>query len=355
VSGIGFQMGEAPYETDIFRLRRGDNNFQATITLFDLDAPEKVMYRYRLHGRDNDWIVTGHRNPVISYANLTHKDYRLEMEATNELGEWAFRKEITVSIPHRFFELPIVRITLLMIGLFSVVFALIYYLRHQRLKERQLLDSLRLESLRSQMNPHFVFNSLSSINYFISKEDRIAANEYIADFSRLIRSIIDNTGEDFVTLDRELQSLADYLKLEHLRFGDRFTYSVSSEKILSPEEVRVFPGMIQPFVENAIWHGVRNLAERKGHISVVLGHAGPERLRCTIEDDGIGRKKATVIRGIVPGHRSRGIELVSERLRIYNAMTRRDYKIIIEDLYPEREDTGTRVTVDLPAGIKSLS
>ena len=113
--------------------------------------------------------------------------------------------------------------------------------------------------------------------------------------------------------------------------------------------------MIQPFVENAIWHGVRNLAERKGHISVVLGHAGPERLRCTIEDDGIGRKKATVIRGIVPGHRSRGIELVSERLRIYNAMTRRDYKIIIEDLYPEREDTGTRVTVDLPAGIKSLS
>ena len=137
VSGIGFQMGEAPYETDIFRLRRGDNNFQATITLFDLDAPEKVMYRYRLHGRDNDWIVTGHRNPVISYANLTHKDYRLEMEATNELGEWAFRKEITVSIPHRFFELPIVRITLLMIGLFSVVCPHIP-LRHQRLKEAAL-------------------------------------------------------------------------------------------------------------------------------------------------------------------------------------------------------------------------
>jgi LytS/YehU family sensor histidine kinase len=195
-----------------------------------------------------------------------------------------------------------------------------------------------------------VFNSLSSINYFIAKEDRLAANEYIADFSRLIRSIIDNLGEDYVTLDKELRSLNDYLKLEHLRFGDRFTYTLSAEKKESPDDVTIFPGMIQPFVENAIWHGVRNLAERKGHIRIVLDSAGPELLRCTIEDDGIGRKKAMAIRGKLSGHRSRGIELVSERLKIYNAMTRRDYKIIIEDLYPEREDTGTRVTVDIPAG-----
>jgi LytS/YehU family sensor histidine kinase len=199
-----------------------------------------------------------------------------------------------------------------------------------------------------------VFNSLSSINYFIAKEDRLAANEYIADFSRLIRSIIDNLGEDFVTLDRELRSLSDYLKLEHLRFGDRFTYTLSAEKREFPDDVTIFPGMIQPFVENAIWHGVRNLAERKGFIKIVFSPAGPELLRCTIEDDGIGRKKAMAIRGKLSGHRSRGIELVSERLKIYNAMTRKDYKIIIEDLYPEREDTGTRVTVDIPAGRVNL-
>jgi len=277
ISGIGYNLAKAPYETDTFRLRKGDNNFQATMTLFDLAAPEKVMYRYRLSGRDSAWIVTGPRNPVISYANLTHKDYRLELEAINELGEWAYRKTVLITVPHRFFEHPVVRAVLLMLFLAPLLFAIMSYLRQQRLKERQMLDRLRLESLRSQMNPHFVFNSLSSINYFIAKEDRLAANEYIADFSRLIRSIIDNLGEDYITLDRELRSLNDYLKLEHLRFGDRFTYIVSIEKIESPDYVTVFPGMIQPFVENAIWHGVRNLAERKGHISIVLESAGPER------------------------------------------------------------------------------
>lgn len=350
VSGIGYTMERAPYETDTYRLRKGDNNFQATMTLFDLVSPETVMYRYRLSGRDNDWIVTDNRNPVISYANLTHRDYRLELEATNDLGEWAFRKTVLITVPHSFFERPVVRAVLLLLFLVPLLFAAVSYLRNQRLKDRQMLDRLRLESLRSQMNPHFVFNSLSSINYFIAKEDRLAANEYIADFSRLIRSIIDNLGEDYVTLNKELRSLNDYLRLEHLRFGDRFTYTLSAEKKKSPDDVTIFPGMIQPFVENAIWHGVRNLAECKGHIRIVLDSAGPELLRCTIEDDGIGRKKAMEIRGKLSGHRSRGIELVSERLKIYNAMTRRDYKIIIEDLYPEREDTGTRVTVDIPAG-----
>ncbi len=354
VSGINYNLDKAPYETDTFRLRKGDNNFQATMTLFDLAAPERVKYRYRLSGRDNDWIVTGHKNPVISYANLTHRDYSLELEATNELGEWAFRKTILVTIPHRFYEHPVVRTAILMLFLLPLFLVIVYYVRNQRLKDRQLLDRLRLESLRSQMNPHFVFNSLSSINYFIAKEDRLAANEYITDFSRLIRSIIDNLGEDYISFDRELRALDDYLKLEHLRFGDRFTYKISAERIPSPEDVTVFPGMIQPFVENAIWHGVRNLEERKGHINIVLDSAGPDRLICTVEDDGIGRKKAMMFRGKLSDHRSRGIELVCERLRIFNTMSRNDFKIVIEDLYPDREDTGTRVTVDIPAGRKNL-
>lgn len=162
------------------------------------------------------------------------------------------------------------------------------------------------------------------------------------------------SGEDYISFDRELRALDDYLKLEHLRFGDRFTYKISAERIPSPEDVTVFPGMIQPFVENAIWHGVRNLEERKGHINIVLDSAGPDRLICTVEDDGIGRKKAMMFRGKLSDHRSRGIELVCERLRIFNTMSRNDFKIVIEDLYPDREDTGTRVTVDIPAGRKNL-
>ena len=176
----------------------------------------------------------------------------------------------------------------------------------------------------------------------------MAANEYIADFSRLIRSIIDNLGDDFIPLEKELSSLNDYLKLEHLRLGDQFSYSLSTERISLPEEIKVFPGMIQPFVENAIWHGVRNLRERSGHIRIELSRTGPERLRCIIEDDGIGRKQAGMLKTRSSAHASRGIELVTERLRIFNSMTNSDCKVLIEDIWPDREETGTRVIIDLP-------
>ena len=348
VSGITRLLGRAPYETDTFRLRKGDNNFQATFTLFDFLSPERIRYRYRLSGEDASWIVTDHRSRTISYANLTHKDYRLELEATNARGEWAYKKSVLISIPHRFIEYPLARIFIVLLFIAPLVFAGFFYLNQQKLKDRQLQDRLRLESLRSQMNPHFVFNSLSSINYFISKEDKLAANEYIADFSRLIRSIIDNLGDDFIPLEKELSSLNDYLKLEHLRLGDQFSYSLSTERISLPEEIKVFPGMIQPFVENAIWHGVRNLRERSGHIRIELSRTGPERLRCIIEDDGIGRKQAGLLKTRSSAHPSRGIELVTERLRIFNSMTNSDCKVLIEDIWPDREETGTRVIIDLP-------
>lgn len=349
VSGEGYRMINAPYQTDTFRLRKGVNNFQATMTLFDFAAPEKVRYRYRLSGKDNDWIVTDHRNPLISYANLTHKDYRLELEATNELGEWAFRKAILIRIPHRFLEHPLVRVALVLLFMAPLLFAVKFYMKQQRLKEQQKLDRLRLESLRSQMNPHFIFNSLSSINYFIAKEDRLAANEYIADFSRLIRSVIENSVDDFIPLEKELKSLEDYLKLEHLRIGDRFSYSLSAEKIKSPGEIKVFQGMIQPFVENAIWHGVRNLEERQGHVTIEIIQTGPERLQCIVEDDGVGRKRASMLKTRANDHRSRGIDLVRERLRVFNALSKGDLKVVFDDIFPDREETGTRVIIDLPS------
>ncbi len=354
VSGLPRLSDKAPYESDTVRLRKGENNFQATVTLFEFINPEKVRYRYRLREEDDNWIMTNSRTRTISYSNLTHRDYHLEIEATDESGEWAFKKELLIIIPHRFLEYPLVRISALLLFFVPLLIAGIFYMRQQKMKERQIRDHLRLESLRSRMNPHFVFNSLNSINYFIAKEDKLTANEYIADFARLIRSVIDNAGEEFIALEKEIQALEDYLKLEHLRFGDRFSYSVTAE-VDSPGEVMVFPGMIQPFVENAIWHGVRNLPDRQGHINVSITRSGPGRLRCIVEDDGVGRSKASLFRPAFPGHRSRGIDLAVERLQIYNSMANTDCRILIEDMFPEREETGTRVFIDLPAVSPDLS
>ena len=348
VSGINRYFSKAIYEMDKIPLEIGDNNFQVTFALLDFRNSEKTRYRYRLIGANENWIETDYHNREISYAHLTHHDYKLEIQATNRNGEWTNSAEMVISIPHRFTELLWVRISLIFIILSGILFTGFIFYQQERLKTNLNHSKLKMESLRGQMNPHFIFNSLSSINYFISKEDKLSANNYIADFSRLIRSILSNLTNDYIPFEKEIGSLEDYLKLEHLRFGDRFNYSISSDEISDLNIISVYPGMIQPFVENAIWHGIRSIEGRMGLLEINFKYANPGKIQCVIKDDGVGRKiacKYNIRRGT---HNSRGIEIVRERLQIYNNLTKNSYQVIIEDLYPDKEETGTKVTVDLP-------
>ncbi len=177
---------------------------------------------------------------------------------------------------------------LLIVGI--IVFTIFLYIRQLKQKQISTQDELKLQSLRSQMNPHFIFNSLNSINYFISNNDRLSANRYIADFSRLIRSLLSNMNSDFIPLEDEINSLRDYLRIEHLRFSDKFDYNLNISELNNIPEIEVCPGIVQPFIENAIWHGVRALEDRKGMISIRFVPSGAEGLMCIIEDDGVGRK-----------------------------------------------------------------
>jgi LytS/YehU family sensor histidine kinase len=197
------------------------------------------------------------------------------------------------------------------------------------------------------MNPHFIFNSLNSINYFISKNDALSANRYIADFSKLIRSILYNFGSDSISLEKEIESLEEYLKIEHLRFGDKFNFKINFDADIAAGQFKVSPGLVQPFVENAIWHGVRGLDKRLGNI-VVSYKMFNEKLTCTVEDDGVGRKNAEVAKSKIDQKVSRGISIVTERLNIINKLQKRNYQLTISDLYPEKQETGTRVVIDIP-------
>lgn len=197
------------------------------------------------------------------------------------------------------------------------------------------------------MNPHFIFNSLNSINYFISKNDPFSANKYIADFSRLIRSILYNFNSDFISFDKELGSLEEYLKIEHLRFGDKFDYRIDVNSGIVQGQHKVSPGLVQPFIENSIWHGVRGFEKRKGYVTLKYSLKNGN-LTCTVEDDGIGRKNAEAAKSRMDMKVSKGIFIVSERLKIINKLQKADYRIIISDLYPERHETGTRVVIDIP-------
>jgi ligand-binding sensor domain-containing protein len=336
-------------------LNKGDDNFSVTYASLNLKNPDKVLYRYRLLGYRNTWQETDHLHRSVNFTGLSPGNYRFELEASDRNGVWSASTSLSIVIPPFYYQTVWFRMAIILLGICVVGLLIILYNRQIRIKEKQKQDHLRLESLRSQMNPHFVFNSLNSINYFISKSDRLSANRYIASFSKLIRSILNHMSHEFIDLSDEIASLQDYLKLEFLRFGDKFDYSINAPESDVIAQWEVFPGMVQPFIENAVWHGVRGLEDRKGYINIVFRFIDAGHLQCLILDDGIGRSNSKKADNLFMGKKSRGIAMVMERLQILNDLKKSSFTILIEDLYPDREECGTRVILDLPVRRKVSS
>jgi ligand-binding sensor domain-containing protein len=347
ISGIERVLDKPVNEADTIKLKPGEDNFHMTFSSSDFRNAFNTRYRYRLTGVDDDWRLTGSNNRNLNYSNLSPGFHTLYVESNDINGNWTASKKLVISIRPYFFQTRGFRIGMPATLVLLVIFLLLTYIRQLRYRERQKQEALRLQTLQGQMNPHFIFNSLNSINYFISNNDKLSANRYIADFARLIRSILHNMNYSYITLEKEIESVEEYLKIEHLRFGDKFDYKVIVDENIKTDEIRVSPGLVQPFVENAIWHGVRGLEHRKGFISVKF-YFNNRKLICEIEDDGIGRKKSDEIRSLNDQKKSRGISIITERLRILSNLHNNNYQLIIKDLHPENIETGTWVIIDLP-------
>ena len=351
VSNIPRHFDTPVHNNQVLHLRKGDNNFQITMALLDFRDADKIRYRYRMLGYQNEWMEVDHLHRTINFTNLHPKTSLLELQASNRNGEWVASMQLNVEIPPYYYQSDWFVIAIAFVVLSTALSILYMYNRQSILGEKHKQEELRMESLKGQMNPHFIFNSLNSINYFISQSDRLAANKYIADFSQLIRSILENASKTYIPLERELQWLANYVQLEHLRFSNKFDYQIESP---SPNDIinrEIFPGLVQPFIENAIWHGIRPLEERKGQLIVRFQLSTQNAVLCIVEDNGIGRKNASANPAKFNRHKSRGIGIAMDRLQSYNRLHNTHYRIQIEDLDPEKEQCGTRVSVEIPARI----
>ena len=348
VSGTPRRFQKAIYEMDTLMLQKGDNNLRISFASLNFKDYLRTKYRYRLEGVTDSWRTTGPKNRDIAYYNLLPGSYKLEIQAAGKDGKWDSKKSIRVIIPFWFYETIWFKILLGLLVLAGVAVLVFSYIKNIEIRARRDQDELRMQVLRGQMNPHFIFNSLNSINYFISNNDKLSANKYIADFSRLIRSFLSNLSNDFVPMETEFQLLTDYLNLEHLRFGDKFNYSFDVSMIEDTTNYFVLSGIVQPFIENAIWHGMNGLEGRKGRIDIRFLLLNETLLQCVIEDDGIGRKIAKEYLHELPHKKSRGIGIVLERLQFYNVHKKGNYQITFSDLNKDKEETGTRVTIDLP-------
>ncbi|WP_339838776.1 histidine kinase [uncultured Maribacter sp.] len=228
----------------------------------------------------------------------------------------------------------------LIFGLLLTLLAAFFFYRSNQ-QQKLANNLLALKSLRSQMNPHFIFNALNSVNNFISKSDERSANRYLSDFSTLMRSVLENSEEDFIPLEKELQQLELYMKLEHSRFEDKFDYKITVDEQVQISKYQIPPMLLQPYIENAIWHGLR-YRETKGLLSVSVKENTSNSIAICIMDNGIGRKKSASIKTQnQKKQKSKGMGIIKKRVAILNDMYSDKVDIEISDL--EKDGSGTKV------------
>ncbi|MBC8767191.1 histidine kinase [Arenibacter sp. BSSL-BM3] len=235
--------------------------------------------------------------------------------------------------------------------IYSLIFGMLLmglatYFFYRSNKQQKLANNLlALKSLRSQMNPHFIFNALNSVNNFIAKSDERSANRYLSDFSTLMRAVLENSDEDFIPLSKELELLELYTKLEHSRFTDKFDYKIEIDQNIDIDAFQIPPMLLQPYIENAIWHGLR-YREDKGFLKIELRQKDKNAMEISITDNGIGRKKSKAIKTQnQKKQKSKGMGNIKKRIEILNDMYKDKVDVFISDL--ETNGTGTKVVFSI--------
>lgn len=221
--------------------------------------------------------------------------------------------------------------------------------RIEALENKQKATETRLQSLRLQMNPHFLFNALNSVQQMILANEEMVATRYLSRFSKLLRTILIHSDKEMVTLKEEIEILKLYIELESIRFKDSFKYEVNCDEDIDTEEVKIPTLLIQPFVENAIWHGLMH-KEGLRNLKVEFTE-NDEFVKCTVEDNGIGRTKARELKTLTgqdKKHKSKGIEVSEERLKAMQC-NGTPGSIVINDLTDKNGNpSGTQVEINFP-------
>lgn len=308
---------------------------------------QDVSYRYRMQGVENEWQYTDQR--TVQYTKMPPGDYIFEVQARSSDFVWSASSALVFTIVPPFwatswFLACVIVLLLLLIALFV-------QWRLQRLRDRQRNEQrlLRLESqaLRAQMNPHFIFNVLSAIQGYVSNGDAAASEVYLGKFSRLIRKILENSRASFVPLREELETIRYYMGMEQMRFKVAFHFEINLDPAIDDENVFVPPMLIQPYLENAILHGIVAKGEQ-GRIELNINQVG-DLLKCEIIDNGVGRKHSAEFKVDQKLHKPLGMLITRERLELLQHKAAEKLEVVTEDLLDQASRScGTRVSISIP-------
>lgn len=334
----------------------GKYKYNSSVNLkFDLISfkdNENLKIFYFLEGYDQQWRSNG--NGEINYNNLPNGKYNLKVYGQNSKGQKSsmLNYQFTIDLP--FFKtwwfILFEIIMIVVIG--YIVYSISYYYINKRevnkTKINKMLAEYQLMGLKAQMNPHFIFNCLNSIQKYVLEHDSKQAYTYMAKFSKLIRFVLDISDKTFVALSDEIDLVKLYVELEQLRFDKKFEFWVDIDEQVKTEDVMIPSLLIQPYLENAIWHGIMNLDQNENgeiKISVV---AYENDIIITISDNGVGREKAKLLS--LKSHQSKGLSINEKRIEAINYLLKsRNATVEIIDLFAENnQPNGTKVIIKLP-------
>lgn len=346
VSGRKIDWDGTPIE-----LKNKDNNIRFEFAGISYRSGGDVSYNYRLRGLDTGWRQT--QENYLNYPTLPGGDYNLELQAINKFGIKSSLISVLFTIEKKLWQKPwfqallVVAITLLT---WSILAWRVRAVRRQEAEKssiRKKIAALEQLALKSQMNPHFIFNSLNSIQHYVLDKDIEGANKFISGFSRLIRQTLDISARQEISLAEEINYLSTYLQLEQIRLEDKFSYAVTADPSLKPDECFIPPMILQPFTENCIRHGIRFRPDSNGRIIVHFKRVG-DYLECTLEDNGVGRRVSALHKSKTPiEYQSKGISLTTDRIELLNHSLPRPIFVNIYDL-EDSGGTGTRVVISFP-------
>jgi len=315
------------------------NNLSFQFGYLSFSNEDTVILQYRLN--NSEWHYLKNENQV-SFSNLAPNQYTLNVREKNNPDQWL---TIRFAIAPPFYKSWwfLLLAVLLSAGLVFFLFKRRLAAIKKQAALKQKIAETEMMALRAQMNPHFIFNCISSIDNFILDNDKENASNYLNKFAKLIRNILDNSRNDVVPFWKDWETLKLYLELEQLRSNEKFSYTLEADDALLNGHYKIPPLIVQPYIENAIHHGLNPLGGKKGML-LIKARLKNNMLEYCITDNGIGRKKAAQKNSLSPTHQSYGMQLTKERIDLFNEQA--GNTVSITDLYEnDVAAAGTTVTV----------
>ncbi len=320
--------------------------FTVELNSSDLVNKERYLYQCKLEGLDNDWVDIDSQQRKVRYAGLSPGTYKLGYRLGDRYGNWSSK---VATIGFRL-EKPFYKMAWFFILVLLVIAALLYLYvlrREYEIKLKGRAVELQQKIFRLQMNPHFMGNSLLAIQNYIYSHSPIEAGNYLSDFAKLFRLILNNSKQEFITLSKELETLELYLRLQSMRFPDKFSYHIEIDDKIDPDGYMIPPMMAQPMIENALEHG---LFRKKGNGTLIIRFIHrSDHLLFEVDDDGVGLTAALKLSNNNAEHKSTALSITKERIAVLG----KKYGFIVifeikEKFTESGQVTGTIVRFTLP-------